>query len=224
MAMIELIVTDFSRVLLFPTDDTYTGGLNQLNNKLLEQNPNYDFWHFFELNEELLNFYVALRIPLYIFTSETIQDHPAVKDKIEGKFRGVMSAKTLGITKSDAAAYSAVAKTLNIAPERLLYIDDNLENVEAAEAANCAVIHHVSNEETSKKVNQFLAHTSSNVDTQYERDFESVIRYLEIHDPKNADREYAVQLLGVMQQIAKNIVDTDVSFAELLEQALKKSA
>lgn len=39
-----------------------------------------------------------------------------------------------------------------------------------------------------------------------EKDIESTIKYLKIFDPKNADRDYAIQLLEVMQITAKDIV------------------
>lgn len=56
-----------------------------------------------------------------------------------------------------------------------------------------------------------------------EDDIQKVINYLEIHDPKNADREYAIQLLMSMQEMAKELVDQDIKFAELLEKVLKKT-
>ena len=41
----------------------------------------------------------------------------------------------------------------------------------------------------------------------------SVIKYLKIHNPENADREYAIQLLNLMQnsmgQIARSVDLTD---------------
>jgi hypothetical protein len=79
--MIRAIITDFSRVLLFPTDSNYTGGLNELNNNQFKENPNYSFLDFFTINNELLKYYSDLNkiVPVYIFTSETIQDHPSIK-------------------------------------------------------------------------------------------------------------------------------------------------
>jgi hypothetical protein len=56
-----------------------------------------------------------------------------------------------------------------------------------------------------------------------ETDIESVINYLSIHDPKNADRVYAIQLLITMQELAHELANKDIDTAELLEKALKKS-
>lgn len=55
-----------------------------------------------------------------------------------------------------------------------------------------------------------------------EKDIEQAVHYLELHDPKNADREYAMQLLITMQEIAEELVDKDITTAALLELALKK--
>ncbi len=73
--MIKAVVTDFSRVLLFPIDDSYIGGLNALNNKLLAENPQYSFWEYFRVNKELLDYYRELnsQVPVFVFTTETIQ-------------------------------------------------------------------------------------------------------------------------------------------------------
>jgi len=74
--MIKAIVSDFSRVLLFPKDKSYQGSLNALHKELSEK-PSYNALDFFELNVGLLDFYKSLkdRIPVYIFTSDVIQDY-----------------------------------------------------------------------------------------------------------------------------------------------------
>ena len=53
-----------------------------------------------------------------------------------------------------------------------------------------------------------------------EEDITKVINYLKIHEPKNADREYAVQLLESMNEYAKELVNQDLEFAELIAKAL----
>lgn len=55
-----------------------------------------------------------------------------------------------------------------------------------------------------------------------ENDIESVIKYLEANDSTNADRDYAIQLLEVMQEIAGDLVRSDVTQAEFIQKALEK--
>jgi TRAP-type uncharacterized transport system substrate-binding protein len=54
-----------------------------------------------------------------------------------------------------------------------------------------------------------------------EKDIETVLRYLKIHNPENADRDYAVQLLKAMQNTAHNIVQSGVFADEELLNAIK---
>jgi hypothetical protein len=53
--MIKVLLFDFSRTLLFPTDNNYKGELNPLHAQL-SQTPDYDFNKHFFLNTELLKY------------------------------------------------------------------------------------------------------------------------------------------------------------------------
>lgn len=154
--MIKAVVTDFSRVLLFPVDHTYTGGLNTLNNDLLAENPDYEFKKYFRVNEELIAYFASIDLPVYIFTSETIQEHPAIREELDNVFDGVFSAKHLGIRKTDAEAYRTIARELGVPASEIVYVDDNEENVAAAKIAGCAALLHNSSEQTIKKISEKL--------------------------------------------------------------------
>jgi hypothetical protein len=56
-----------------------------------------------------------------------------------------------------------------------------------------------------------------------EEDIQKVINYLTIHNPENADRDYAVQLLQQMQDNAFNVANSGVLTEEEIAEALKKS-
>ena len=55
-----------------------------------------------------------------------------------------------------------------------------------------------------------------------EKDITTVIRHLKIHDPANTDREYAIQVLELMHEIAKRVANAGLEFAELFLEALKQ--
>lgn len=57
-----------------------------------------------------------------------------------------------------------------------------------------------------------------------DEDIEAVIRYLKIHDPKNADREYAIQYLESLRSFYSGIIRADIVPDEALKQALEKQA
>jgi len=53
-----------------------------------------------------------------------------------------------------------------------------------------------------------------------EEDIQAVIRYLEIHDPKNANREYAIQFIDSMQGFGSEVARSDESLAEAIKKKL----
>lgn len=56
-----------------------------------------------------------------------------------------------------------------------------------------------------------------------EKDIEAVMRYLETNDPKNADREYAMQLLEAIHGVAHDIAKDGAVDTDDLEKFLKES-
>ncbi len=135
--MIKAIVSDFSKVILFPKEVTFMGGLNKLHRELFGKNKDYDFLEYFVLNTELLDYYKLLKqkYSINIFTTGTIQNVPQIKDTIEPIFDQIISADDFDLNKSDSNAYIFVAKKLSKSPEEILYIDDNEQNVNAAKEA-----------------------------------------------------------------------------------------
>jgi FMN phosphatase YigB (HAD superfamily) len=135
--MIKAVVTDFSKVLLFAKDEAYSGGLNALNTRLLAGDPAYPFFDHFVLNDELLDYYQSLgrKLPVYVFTTEYIQNHPAIRGRVRRVFKAVLSAQELGLKKADQEAYRSIAAMIHCGPEEILYIDDKGSNIEAASRA-----------------------------------------------------------------------------------------
>lgn len=134
--MIKALLFDISRTLLFPTDKNYQGGLNSLYREL-QQKENFNFLEHFELNNEALNYLdtVKNKVDLYIYTSESIQNDPAIIDRLLSIFKRIFSAKETGLSKKDPKSYEFIAKELNISPNEILFIDDSQENLDAAKIA-----------------------------------------------------------------------------------------
>ena len=80
-----------------------------------------------------------------IFTSEMIQDDRAIRPLLDSVFDNVFSAKKLGVTKTTKEAYIKIAELLKLAPENILYIDDNQNNISAAQAAGLHAVRYESN-------------------------------------------------------------------------------
>lgn len=135
--MVTTLLFDFSRVLLFAKDKNYMEDLNPLNKKLLEENPNYDFLSYFELNQELLNFLEKIgdKFGIYMFTSGSVQNNPAVKPSLEKVFKMIISAEEIGVSKKDPSGYLEALKKINKQPSEVLFIDDSETNIKAASEA-----------------------------------------------------------------------------------------
>lgn len=155
--MISTLLFDFSRVLLDVKDKNYTGLLNDLHRKK-SKHPDYNFFDYFGLNVELLNFLDQLKgkYPLYIFTSGSVQNVPVVRKRLDQIFRKIYSSEELGLNKKDPQSYLIIAKDLNKNPNEILFTDDQLENIQAAEAANLLTIHFDSNRQFINEIPQFV--------------------------------------------------------------------
>lgn len=142
--MVTTILSDFSRVILNPTDKNYMGTLNGLNKELLEKKGNYPFFDYFEFNDEILNLYKQLRIkfPINIFTTGTIQNRPEVRRIIDTIFENIYIAKDFGLDKKQPEAYLFIAEKLNKKPSEILFIDDQTDNIQAANKAGLNTIQY----------------------------------------------------------------------------------
>jgi len=158
--MYKALITDMSKVLLFAKNPDYTGGLNELHEELT-QKGDYDFWSYFEINQELLDFYgkINKKLPVHIFTSKYVQEYPPLKEKLEGNFSGILSAKRMGIHKSEDSTYEELAKQIGFQPEEILYVDDKQINVDAARGAGLDTIKFESNEQVMSEIEIKLSET-----------------------------------------------------------------
>jgi len=153
--MITTILSDFSRVILFPKDKNYKGTLNGLYGEALENKQPFNFFDFFEFNEEILSLYVSLKdkYSLNIFTSGIIQKAKEVERKIKPIFDNIYTASDFGLSKKQQDAYLFIANKLRKNPTEIVYIDDKLDNCKVAEKAGMKTIHY---EEFTKFKNQFV--------------------------------------------------------------------
>jgi len=155
--MLKALISDFSGVILKPVDGNYTGGLNTLNNELSAEGD-YDFWKYFKLNEELLEFYKTIKgkIDVYVFTTGHIQEHPELRPHLEGIFKEVFSSERLGLNKKDNNAYQAIVEKVGLKPNEILYIDDKQENIDKANSLGITTILYLSNKQAIKDITKSM--------------------------------------------------------------------
>ena len=159
--MIKVIVSDFSRTLLLPIDESYGGGLNALHENLKDR-VDYDIWKHYRLNQNLLDLYktIGSRINIYMFTTGYIQEWPPLKEKLNGVFREVFSSIRLDFKKDDPQSYKIIAKKVGCDLSEILYIDDEQVNLDAAKEAGMAVIRFESEQQAIKDIGKELENFS----------------------------------------------------------------
>jgi HAD superfamily hydrolase (TIGR01509 family) len=77
----------------------------------------------------------ARRLPLYVL-SNTNRAHEThfsqAHAEVLGHFREIYLSSTIGFRKPEAGVYDHVIKAIGVPPERIVFFDDLLENIEAA--------------------------------------------------------------------------------------------
>jgi glucose-1-phosphatase len=84
------------------------------------------------------------RLPLYAFsnTNSAHVDHfmQSYADVLS-HFREIFLSSTIGLRKPDAAAYDHVVKAIGVPAPRIVFFDDNAENIEGARARGLTAVH-----------------------------------------------------------------------------------
>lgn len=148
--MITTILSDFSQVIIKPKDKNYSGALNLIHRDLVEKfGERYNIFDYFEVNTKLLDFYKTLkpRFSVNMFTTDILQSHPLLRPLLDATFENIFVAKDLGLSKKESGAYVFVAEKLQARPENILYIDDQVKNVEAAQSAGLRALRYTDNDD-----------------------------------------------------------------------------
>ena len=87
-----------------------------------------------------------------MFTSETIQNDPAIKLQLSEIFKHIYSASELGMEKTEPEVYKIIANDMGFAVEEILFVDDNLKNLEAAKAAGMETLRYKDNLSTTEQI------------------------------------------------------------------------
>lgn len=155
---IKVLITDFSRVLLFPKDKNYTGSLNDLYKEKVLGNNKSSFFDYFELNKDLLDFYQTLKnkVRIFILTSDIIQDAKEVRPYYDSIVDEIFSASKMGLNKKQPEIYKNVLNEIGFPSEKVIYIDDSEANLIAADSVGLKTILYKSNNDVFLKIEELL--------------------------------------------------------------------
>lgn len=85
----------------------------------------------------------AEHLPLYAFTNTNPMHQSAWTERFSDElavFRSIFVSSEIGARKPDRASYDAVVAALGVAPSRILFFDDNLDNVVGATDAGLQAV------------------------------------------------------------------------------------
>ena len=145
----KLIIWDFSRTLLFPSDKSYTGSLNEL-----YKDSKQTFSKLFSLNLGLIE-YIKDNLGAYthiIFTTGTVQNDSSIINTLAGVFKGIENVESVGFKKDDLSAYLEICKLYNVSPKETLFIDDDIKNLMAASNAGINTLQYINNNDLIRQL------------------------------------------------------------------------
>jgi HAD superfamily hydrolase (TIGR01509 family) len=149
---VKALIIDFSRVLIFAKDP----GVESLNRYHREHvgTPGYDFYEHFDLNRELLEFLAGLkdRVPMYIFTDGKLHVLPEVAMYLRDTFRGAKTVESMGVSKKDPEVYRKFVAGLGLAPGEVVFVDDKMAHVAAAQAAGLRGVQYRDNAQVMQEL------------------------------------------------------------------------
>lgn len=119
---ITTLVFDFNRVLIYANEQV--AEIPQLSANEWDVN----------LNHPLLQFLQSLpaEISLHIYSSSLVLQRSELATQLQPPFQQIFLSKKLNLPKSDPNSFRTLASLLKAKPDELLFIDDQVFNVEAA--------------------------------------------------------------------------------------------
>ena len=94
---------------------------------------------------------------MYIFTSGSIQNVPVVRERLDRIFKGIYSAEELNTSKKETVAYILISRLTKTAPNKVLFIDDDQQNLDAADSAGVNTIQFTNNTEVISRISELYA-------------------------------------------------------------------
>lgn len=157
----KTIIMDFSRVLIFAHDEV--DSLNAHHKKLASELAAYYPLEHFRINGELLEWLKHARshADIYLFSNGKLHELEEVESSIKGIFMQIFTAASIGYSKTDPAAYFELAKQIAVPPEEIIFVDDNIKNVNAALDAGTRAVQYENNTQVIRCLDELIARPGS---------------------------------------------------------------
>ncbi|MEI7603518.1 MAG: HAD-IA family hydrolase [bacterium] len=151
--MINAILLDIARLIVFSKSDAIVGSLNSFYQEH-SKDTNFDFFNYYRVNDELLNYLERLKnkYEIFGFTKGIIHSVPEIKNKIDNIFDEIYTVNEIGFEKDLPNSYLNVCSFIQIEPEEVIFIDDIEKNLEAAKVAGLNIYKYTTNEDLFNKL------------------------------------------------------------------------
>lgn len=84
-------------------------------------------------------------------------EHYRAKYQLDALFSCIVASYEIRVAKPDERAYRYVLKELNVAAQECVYVDDSVENVEAAAKIGMRIVQYTTIEELREEIKKFIA-------------------------------------------------------------------
>jgi HAD superfamily hydrolase (TIGR01509 family) len=154
--MYKTLIIDFSRVLLFSNKDV--ASLNKHHENLSANVKDYRILDHFFVNDELLSFIKQLKgkVQVCLFTDGSLHDVPDIRGCIESAFDVMITAEEMGAKKNSPQTYLRLVEVLDVQPNEVLFVDDKIDNVEAAQKVGVAAVQFKDNKQVVAALHKLL--------------------------------------------------------------------
>ena len=95
----------------------------------------------------------ATRLPLYAFSNTNpphVEHFSKTYADVLGHFRQIFLSSTIGLRKPDAAAYDYVVRAIGAPASRIVFFDDNADNIEGARLQGLIGVHVASPDDVAR--------------------------------------------------------------------------
>jgi HAD superfamily hydrolase (TIGR01509 family) len=151
------IMSDFARVIIFSQEKNISSLSSLFSNRENTFESKYTF------NDELLDFYKNMKekhsLNLYVFTSSSkdMMREGIVQNKLKF-FDEIITSSMLfqNPSKSTTKAYELLLKKINKSAEECIFVDDDMDRINAADESGITSIQHISNDKTKSKIKNYF--------------------------------------------------------------------
>jgi FMN phosphatase YigB (HAD superfamily) len=159
----EILLMDLGNVIIY-SKEGLPGGLNKRNHELVKtKGPEYPFFDYFDVRKKMTDLLGSIKgkHEIYLVAKGVIQNNLKLRKVLQQVFdySKIISMSGLGLSKQSPEAYKRIVARLKVNAPKILFVDDNIENIKAAKGVGLQTIHFESEDQTVAEIKAKLGLT-----------------------------------------------------------------